>query len=530
MEPENLFQPLSSEEENSISKYGKNHNKSSQSKKTFHFKPFIIVTLFLLFLIVVLISFFSFQTFSTFNSSVNKTYKIDSKLRSGTPELDALNEQAMHLQDLVPYPMQLLFLKRTNAALLNLFCFIRFKKSDIDLDRLIYAVNATIYNHPILSSRFYKDEKTNKIFIRKQFDPEKIPKVEIVHFKEKDLRNREVFGSHLLHNFEKFDHQMAFFKIYISEESICLFYDILHTVADGNSLLVVYESIESAYLGKPMPKDYYFLYLKEYNDMIKRNDEKWIETKKYYEENYNLLKDNHPKYDFETPKKTDKKLTIFSTEYRSKEIKQKLYKFLGDKLFDYNIYMSMYILLTNYIYSGYTDNKPEYRWGYNGRNFKKQKYSVGCLITHFPIKYEFDNTQKVKKINLQKMFESIKQQLTKGRSLERMPQIDTETAVGVFSILQRDKSFQLKNFLGKPCEEIYHYDNTLNEDSEFLLDPVVLEMVVSDEDINALINFDAKFYTKESFERYTKILKKCMNFIADNFGRNEELSIENLFY
>ena len=75
-------------------------------------------------------------------------------------------------------------------------------------------------------------------------------------FEDKDIQNLK---DNMVHTFKPFDSQLVNFTIFISESSIYFYYDIFHSNLDGNSINIFESNLELAYLGKPLPKDYYFL-------------------------------------------------------------------------------------------------------------------------------------------------------------------------------------------------------------------------------------------------------------------------------
>ena len=92
---------------------------------------------------------------------------------------DKLNDIALKAK-LRPYPMVQYILQRPNYALLNIFKFAKINKEDIDLEKLVIALNKTIYNHPVLLSRYHKDDN-GEIYM--EYRPDLPPKIEIKNIK-----------------------------------------------------------------------------------------------------------------------------------------------------------------------------------------------------------------------------------------------------------------------------------------------------------------------------------------------------------
>jgi len=250
--------------------------------------------------------------------------KNENKINDEISEKDKLNEIALKTK-LIPYPMIQYFLQRKEYALVNNFKFAKIKKEDIDINQLLYALNKTIYNHPVLLSRFHKNEN-GEIFM--EYRPDLPPEIKIIDIKDEDVPNLK---DKILHKYEPFDSQMVNFTIFKSDTSIYFYYDIFHSNLDGNSVNIFEGNLELAYQNKPLPKDYYFLNLYEYNKDM--HGEKYNETVKYYKDNFNLNREYCPKFDKDIPEEiiNNKSLQLIYKEYSSNELRQQLKKKFWNK-------------------------------------------------------------------------------------------------------------------------------------------------------------------------------------------------------
>jgi hypothetical protein len=496
-----------------ITKYGKKKNHSYKdklnSKKIIIYSSLLLSTL--LFLTITLFELYSSQNNKTFSKELNENDDC-SKL-----DKDKLNEIALR-KKLRPYPIIQYFLKRTKYAFLNIFKFSKIKREDIDIDKLKYALNKTIYNHPSLLSRFYKDDKGD---IYMEYRPDLPPKIEMINIKDEDIKN---IGNNLLTVFEPFNSSLVNFTIFISETSIYFFYDIFHSNFDGNSLVIFENNLELAYMDKPLPKDYFYLNLYQYNLDI--NSQKYNDTVKFFQDNFDLNREYCPKFDKDIPDEilNNKTLQLIYREYSSEELRKQLTKHFGEKPRYYNIFMSMNILLTNYIYSNYEDDCPTAKIGFNGRNWEKDKNSVGCLIMNFPVIYHFED----KKVNMKKFYTEIKKLLEMKPKLMKFPFEHTEKHTSMMAIIQT-KDFYKKTMFGKPSELLYGYNNYINMRSEYVMSPIMQELFIDDNIAKYSYFFDGKFYKESSADRFMDILAKTSKFIMDYFGNDSNISLENTF-
>ena len=97
---------------------------------------------------------------------------------------------------------------------------VKIKKEDIDINRFILALNKTIYNHPVLLSRFY-EEKDGEIYI--EYRPDLPPEIKIIQIKDEDIPN---IKDNLLHIYQPFNSSLVNFTIFLSENYFYFYYDI----------------------------------------------------------------------------------------------------------------------------------------------------------------------------------------------------------------------------------------------------------------------------------------------------------------
>ena len=243
-----------------IVKYGKKKNKSN--KRIFTNKYFVTILMMLIPILLILILFIYINPQIITNNSVKESqtkYKTGFEKDTLIFDKDKLNEIALK-KKLKIYPLAQYFLHRTDNALLNIFKLVKLNKEDIDINRFISALNKTIYNHPVLLSRFY-EEDDGEIYI--EYRPDLPPEIKIIDIKDEDIPNLK---DKLLHIYNPFNSSLVNFTIFISNTSMYFYYDIFHSNFDGNSVAIFENNLELAYLNKPLPKDYFFLNLYHYNE------------------------------------------------------------------------------------------------------------------------------------------------------------------------------------------------------------------------------------------------------------------------
>ena len=499
-----------------ISKYGKRKIKSNKRKenKNYLYSIFILITV-----VIIILFIYAYPQLNTKNQSEEKNtkQKKDMDEKQIISDKDKQNEIALKTS-LKIYSIVQYFLKRTNYALLNIFKLVKIKREDIDLNRFIKALNKTIYNHPVLLSRFH-EEKDGEIYI--EYKPEFPPEIKIIEIKDEDIPN---IKDNLLHIYKPFNSSMINFTIFLSNKNVYFYYDIFHSNFDGNSVSIFENNLEAAYLNKSLPKDYFFLNLYNYNQDLK--SKKYDDTVNYFKENYDLTRDYCPKFDEDISEniKNNESLQLIYKEYSSKELRQQLKKYFGEKPKYYNIFMIMNILLANYIYSDFKDEYPTAKIGFNGRNWTVDSNSVGCLIYNYPVIYHFQN----KIVNIKNFYEKIKELFDKRPTLMKYPFEHTERYSSMMSIIQT-KGFYKTEFCGKKMELIYGYNNLINIKTNYLMTPLMQELFIDDEIAKYSSFFDAKFYKQSSADKFMDIQIKSSKLIMENFKNNKDIYLDNLF-
>ena len=379
-----------------VAKYGKRKNKLNKNKGK---NKFLIATSFILFSIILILILIIclYIPINTLTSSKEFLSQKDNNLNKIMDDREKLNEIALKSK-LKIYPLPQYFLHHTDTALLNIFKLVKLKIEDIDINRFLKALNKTIYNHPVLLSRFHKEDD-GEIYI--EYRPDLPPKINVITVKDEEIQNLK---DKLLHIYKPYNSPLVNFTLFISNTSFYFFYDIFHSNFDGNSVAIFEKNLELAYLDKPLPKDYFFLNLYHYNEKLRTK--KYDDTVKFYEEHFDLNREYCPKFDNDIPEniKNNDSLQLIYKEYSSKELRKQLYEFFGEKPKYYNIFMTMNILLADYIYSEFKDEYPTAKIGFNGRNWTEDSNSVGCLIYNFPVIYHFQN----KIVNIKNFYKEIK--------------------------------------------------------------------------------------------------------------------------
>ena len=272
---------------------------------------------------------------------------------------DEINEELLKKPlKLIPYVQPLDFLsKPENTMFTNLFHIIKLNQKCISIKRLKESIKKALLNHRGLLCTFSKDNDNNDFNngIYLNYNPKIISDIEEIKINN-DIDKKElekIFQNNLI-VFKHYDFPQINIKILYNDSHIYLFSDICHTVFDGVSIGIFFNTINNIYLNKNIPKDYFLYYLNKYNIDIKESM-KYKQDLLYYEKNFVHDKDLYPRYSSNISNNNKNKI-ILKTLTR-KELHQNLSKYFSipnsNKITNYNIFLIMNIILTNYLFSDF---------------------------------------------------------------------------------------------------------------------------------------------------------------------------------
>lgn len=289
------------------------------------------------------------------------------------------------------------------STLCNMPLMWRMNVEDVDTDRLVGAIEALIENHPAFKSALKFNDKMQLV---KYYDEKLAPKVFVENVTEKEFGNIRPTLIHPFHTYEA----PCRFRVFKTEKSVYLFMDFNHVFNDGESLHVIERDLSSAYHGKKLKKDYYYLISKQMYD--RENGVEAKEAAEYNNARYggvDWVRNVPPNYEargnhagiLALPVGVDRK---------------KVDAFLREKNISLNVLNLTVGLLA--MREKEKCNDIMLSWIYNGRETLKHKNCVGFLIKELPVAVSFD---KIK--SLDELIASVKEQTIKGMEMSADPYI-----------------------------------------------------------------------------------------------------------
>ena len=430
----------------------------------------------------------------------------------------------------IPYSQPIDFLsKPENTMFTNLFYVIELRMNVINIKKLKESIIKALKNHKGLLCTFIKDNNENNNFnngIYLNYNPDALISIEEIKIKDNinKIELEEIFQNNLI-VFKHFNSLQYNIKLFYNSNNIYFFSDICHTVIDGVSLGIFFNSINNAYLGKELSKDYFLFYLNKYNIDIKESN-KYKEDLLYFQKHFVHDKNLYPKYSII---KNNNLMIVKTLSWD--ELHNNLSKYFSiensNKITNYNIFLLMNIILTNYLYSNMEISHHELNFTFSGRNWKKEKYSVGCLSTAYPIYYNFE---KKENLNMKKFYNSMKEQLELKNTISRYPYFHSDKG-RLPVIIQREGEFiNINDFCGdEKANIIYDYSKNFNKKCSVFWSPLSVVMTVGDKLAKYDIMADGNKYNENDINKYVDLIEKSGKFIfkyMDKICTDEIIKIE----
>ena len=445
---------------------------------------------------------------------------------------DEINEKLLQKTlKLIPYTQPLDFLsKPENTMFTNLFHIFKLNRKHISLKKLKESIIKALLNHKGLLCTFNKDNKENGSFnngIFLDYNPEILPNIEEIKIKDDiDKKELELIFQNNLVIFKHYNSPQINIKLFYNSFHIYLFCDICHTVFDGASIGIFFTSINNIYLDKKIPKDYFIYYLHKYNIDI-RESQKYKEDFLYFEKYFIHDKDIYPKYSSNKSNNQNSKMIFKTLSWDDFYLNLSKYFSIPNskKITNFNIFLLMNILLTNYLFSNLEQSHHELNLTFSGRNWKKEKYSVGCLSTDYPVYYDFTKN----KINMKHFYESMKRQLELKNTISRYPFFHSDKGRLPVIIQREGEFFDATNFCGDAeAEIIYDYSKHFNNKCSEFWSPLSVVMTIGENSAKYDIMADGNKYNEKDIDKYIDLIEKSGKFIFENMvkiNKDEDIDI-----
>ncbi len=371
----------------------------------------------------------------------------------------------------------------------NIYSLMRVE--DIDANELSLALKKVMENHPALMTVLEKDGDGN---VLQRYAPELMKEIEVEEVSEEELMGMK---DDLVKPFEMLGHPLFRCRVFSTPEASYFFMDFHHIIYDGFSSTIISNDITRSLAGKALKKDYYYRY------MSKRvEEEKSAEAKKYFESKYgNTDWTKILKHDFELPDNpadmVELELNISKKEYDA--LKENMG--LGKNI----LYITAGLFALAYESS---DSDVMVSWVYNGRNTREDMDIVGVLFHDLPVALHLRDD-----LLMADAVEDIREQIKKGVEFSKYPYLRYE-----YSRVMVDDSVCIMY-----QENIYDFNITskyntrlieIEEKDRAAQNSLDIEVIDDKEDGYLLMDYSARFYKKDTIEKYAYLVRKIAKMIA----------------
>lgn len=367
------------------------------------------------------------------------------------------------------------------STMYNLFTMLKFDKDAFDMTKLCDVLNTVIQHHPSLLTTLHFNDDGDII---QKYTPEVFQKVELEKVSEFEFQS---IKDSLVMPFKIIEGRLYRCRVFETEVSGYVFFDVHHTVFDGTSMKVFMNNIGKVYAGMLPDPDYYYLMLAKREEMV--DTPFYNESKEYFESHFdNVEWHNYPKIDHDSRENEYGELAAsLGISQAQMEVIERNYKISRNEF-----YITVACLAIS-IYNNY--NNIKISWIFNGREDVEMMSSVGLLFRDLPVGLKLDD-----KMTLRDTFNEVHTQVQKGIEHSCYPYVDMHNSAGggesAYLLYQQD----IRDVGGMDGMNIEAVDIRQNQAaSQTILDMQILD---GKKGLMLVLDYAASRYDKESMEKY----------------------------
>ena len=418
---------------------------------------------------------------------IGEIYEKARKEKSAEENPDEKNQEA--LREAHPLTAEQLYmvdyqLYTPNSTMYNLFTMMKLDKEIFDMDRMAGVMKECIAHYPALLTTYFWNEEGE---LMQRYTPEILEDIHVEHLSEFEFRYvKDV----LVYPYKIVGGRLYRCRVFETEKAGYVFFDVHHSLFDGTSLKVFMSSVGKAFMGIPLDPDYYYLMLKNRQEMI--NNPFYQESKEYFEKRYDGVEwSGYPKTDHMSRNNELGELIVeLGIEQPQLRAMEKAYRISRNEFF------ITVAALAIAIYNGENDIKLS--WNYNGRDDMQLMSSVGLLFRELPIGIRFRDERTVRDI-----FADVHDQVQKGIEHSCYPYVDRHSQVAeeesAYLLYQQD----IRDMGGMEGFDIEMIDIRQNQAaSQTILD---MEILDGEEGLQLMIDFAASWYDEGTIEKFKDI-------------------------
>ena len=373
------------------------------------------------------------------------------------------------------------------STMYNLFSMLKVDKETFEPAKLAKALEVVIKNHPALLTQFDFNADGD---IVQSYHPELFEKIKVEKMSEFEF---DVLKDNLVMPFKIIKGRLYRARVFETEKSTYVFFDVHHTIFDGTSLKVFMGNIAKAYVGMTPDPDFYYLMLQKREEAV--STEFYEESKRYFEELYDGVEwSSYPQIDHDS--RENELGEIFSPlgiEQPQMGAMERHYHISRNEFFISVAALSIAIY-----------NKKDnimLSWIYNGREDLEMMSTVGLLFRDLPLGVKFDD-----KMTINNLFQDVREKVKGGIEHSCYPYVDSRNQAGseesAYLLYQQD----IRDMGGSDGMNIETIGIRQNQAaSQTILD---MEILDGSDGLILMIDYAASRYKQESIEKFRDIFVK----------------------
>ncbi len=384
------------------------------------------------------------------------------------------------------------------STMYNLFSMMKLDKDLFDLEKMVEAMRTAIRHHAALFTTFHFNADGD---IVQRYTPEVEREIRVEKLSEFEFA--EVKDT-LVQPFKIVDSPLYRCRVFETEKSGYMFFDVHHTLFDGTSLKVFMGNVAKIYMGTLPDPDFYYLMLQNREDAV--GTAFYEESRKYFESRYDGLEWScFPEIDHHS--RDNEMGEIFADlgiEQAQMKAVERTYKISRNEFF------IAVAILSIAVYN--KKNNIKLSWIYNGREDMQNMTTVGLLFRDLPV-----GVHLTAKMTLRELFNDIHEQVQKGIEHSCYPYVDTRNQVGegeaAYLLYQQD----IRDMGG--MDGIETVDIRQNQAaSQTKLD---MEILDGEEGLMLMLDYAASLYKDESMDQFKNIYVRTAQSLATHNSQND---------
>lgn len=420
-------------------------------------------------------------------SQIAKIYDA-AALRKDHADADTENEKALQTEH--PLTAEQLYmidyqLYTPASTMYNLFVMLKVDREKYRMDRLAKALEQAIKNHPSLLTVFSYNGQNQLV---QRYAPETFQEIQVEHLTEFELK---YVRDTLVYPYQVIGGRLCRCRVFETEKAGYVFFDVHHTVFDGSSFKVFFQSVFRAYQGAEPAKDYYYL-------MLRRREEDALsdyyqESRRYFEDRYDGIEwDTYPRIDHSSRENETGELKVsLGVEEPQMQAVERAYQVSRNEFF-----IAVAALAIS-IYNGTKDIRLS--WIYRGRDDMQMMDSTGLMFRDLPVGIRFTDEKTLREI-----LADVHEQVQGGIEHSCYPYVEINERAGENESACLLYQMDIRSSESLGGFQVEMLDVRQNQAaSQTILDIQILD---SASGLELMIDYAASRYTKESMETFRDLL------------------------